>query len=66
MQNGVTELNININLFPKKQKAPKTLCNSVQGGRGHLIPLASSERSHLHNDSAACRLGIVTGLSNTD
>lgn len=66
MQNGVTELSININLFPKKHKAPKPLCNSMQWGRRHLIPLASSEKSYLHSDSAACRSGIVPELSNTD
>lgn len=66
MKNDITEISININLFSKKHKAPDTQCNSMKGGGGHLIPLTSLEKSYLHSESAACRLGIVPGLSNTD
>lgn len=66
MKNYITEISININLFSKKHKAPNAQCNSMEGGKGHLIPLTSLEKSYLHSESAACRLGIVPGLSNTD
>lgn len=54
------------NLFLKTHKALNTQCNSMERGRGHLIPLTSLEKSYLYSETAVCRLGIVLGLSNTD
>lgn len=53
-------------ISPQRSIRLNTQCNEMEGGRGHLIPLTSLEKSDLQSGSAACSLGIVPGLSNTD
>lgn len=50
VEKDVTGININTNLFSKKQQAPHTQRNSMEGRRGHLIPLTSLDKIYLHSE----------------
>lgn len=64
MKNNVTKISIIIHLFSKKFKILNAPCNSMEGGRRHLFPLTSIEKSH-------CTVGVQLAVwewcqSNTD